>query len=234
MKMRVFSAAVVAGVISGVFGFPQVASAVTTVAIANEDTTGLPGIGQIIVPTPTSSSNTLVGISGLSSPGEYRNPFEDFTTHIIAAGYEKAPFTAIGSSAGGGTALYDFASPQSLLVALLGSPDSYNSIDFYSSTGGGGTNVGHFTGSDFSIATFGHDLVTFIASGGTFQSLVLSSAHAALEFAAVETRNEIPTTPIPGTLPLFATGLGVFGYLARRRKKRDQAPGATLARATTA
>ena len=29
-----------------------------------------------------------------------------------------------------------------------------------------------------------------------------------------------PTTPLPAALPLFAGGLGLFGLLARRRKKK--------------
>jgi len=32
-----------------------------------------------------------------------------------------------------------------------------------------------------------------------------------------------PTTPLPATLPLFATGLGAFGLLGWRRKKRAAA-----------
>lgn len=34
-----------------------------------------------------------------------------------------------------------------------------------------------------------------------------------------EAINEISATPLPATLPLFAGGLGVVGYLTRRRKK---------------
>jgi hypothetical protein len=33
----------------------------------------------------------------------------------------------------------------------------------------------------------------------------------------------VATTPIPAALPLFATGLGVMGWLARRKKRKNTA-----------
>ena len=61
----------------------------------------------------------------------------------------------------------------------------------------------------------GHHLV-LILTDQLFQSVTISSTSPAFEFANM-------VTPIPAALPLFATGLGMMGWLARRRK-RTHAP----------
>lgn len=218
MKTRVFSAALAAAaIVVGSFGFSQHAMAVTF----SEDTSTLPPVGQIIDPTVDISSQfgtVLTGLTGASVPGSYRSPFENFAApHTIPGAYLTAPFTAIGATGVPSSATYDFGSAQTSLVALWGSPDAYNTLQFWSGLGGAGSLLATFTGSDLSIQGFGHDLVTFLAEGAeTFQSVVLSSTGAAFEFAAVE-QNAVP---LPAALPLFGTGLGLLAYVGRRRKKR--------------
>jgi hypothetical protein len=41
-----------------------------------------------------------------------------------------------------------------------------------------------------------------------------------IKFTLLETPHDIPQTPIPGALPLFVSGAGVFGVIGWRRKKR--------------
>ena len=41
-----------------------------------------------------------------------------------------------------------------------------------------------------------------------------------LEFSSNVTQNSISETPVPAALPLFASGIGLVGYLSGRRKKR--------------
>jgi len=219
MKTRVFSAAVTAAaIVAGSFGFSQHAMAVTF----SEDTSTLPLPGQIVDPTSDISSQSgtvLTGLTGLSVPGSYRSPFENFASpHAIPGAYLLAPFTAIGATGVPSSfATYDLGSPQTSLVALWGSPDAYNTLEFWSLPGGTGSLLSSFTGSDLSIQSFGHDLVTFLAEGAeTFQSVVLRSSGAAFEFAAVQ-QNAVP---LPAALPLFGTGLGLLAYVGRRRKKR--------------
>ena len=52
-------------------------------------------------------------------------------------------------------------------------------------------------------------------------SLTISAAHAA--DAPVPTVTVIGTTPLPGALPLFASGLGMMGFLGWRRKRKPAA-----------
>jgi hypothetical protein len=37
------------------------------------------------------------------------------------------------------------------------------------------------------------------------------------------TINDVAATPLPAALPLFASGLGMFGFLVRRKKRNAQA-----------
>jgi hypothetical protein len=194
----------------------------TTVGISSQDIVNLPPIGSIVDPTPAPGPFTfgsvLTGLTGPSVGGRYRSPFEDYSfPNTIPPGYLSVPYTSIGSF-GPGSAAYNFNSPQTTLVALWGSPDSYNILTFYNGLNGTGAPEGTFIGNDLLIQGNGHDLVTFLATGGTFLSVVLSSNQAAFEFAGVDSQ-----TPLPAALPLFATGLGVIGYFSAWRRKKSMA-----------
>lgn len=204
----------IAGVVA-LCSVPHVASA-ATISIFSQDTTSLPTPpGSIVNPAPSSISGSVLTEVG-SVANEYRSPFEEFNhPGTITPGYESVPYTSIGSFGSGlSSATYNFASAMDTLVILWGSPDSYNTLNFWSGQGGTGTLLGSITGDKLAVQTYGYDLVTFISALG-FESVVLSSTNAAFEFADLQA-----SAPLPAALPLFATGLGVMGYLARRRKKR--------------
>jgi hypothetical protein len=74
------------------------------------------------------------------------------------------------------------------------------------------------TGSSLGVQTYGHDEVDFDMTGGTFQSVVLTSSGNAFEFANL--KDSPALTPLPAALPLFATGLGALGLLGWRRKRK--------------
>jgi len=117
-----------------------------------------------------------------------------------------------------GSVTFNLANTQTLAF-LWGSPDSYNSMTFYSGLGGTGSVTGTFTGASLSCfsttcADTLYDLVTFNLGGALSMTLV-DSGQAAFEFGFNNT-----ATPLPAALPLFAGGLGVVGLLARRKKRK--------------
>jgi hypothetical protein len=105
---------------------------------------------------------------------------------------------------------------------LWGSPDSYNSVTFYSGPGATGL-IGTVTGSALtpSAPDTGFNVVTFLATGGTIGSVVFSdgTGQPAFEYADVG----LSPTPLPAALPLYAAGIGVMGVLGWRRKRKQLA-----------
>lgn len=227
MKSRLYFAILVSGV--GLY-FPcsDGAQAATTVSIVKQNDADFTGSG------PTSSFNppwvkadsTLTDIQAGSVPNTYRSPFENYGTPGTGVGdWATLKYTSVQA---GGTAVYNIPTGASGLSILWGSPDSYNTLTFYSEVDGGGSILGSFTGSNLLIQSYGHDLVTFQTMLNTplFESIVLTSSVNAFEFAdlSVTPSNGGPggfgTTPLPAALPLFAGGLGLYGLLARRRRQQ--------------
>jgi hypothetical protein len=187
-------------------------------------------------PTPSSTSGIVSTTVEGEVPDEYRSPFENksgtspdlLSDGGYGIGGPNGPWSELKytSIQGGGEATYNFTVPEDNLSILWGSPDEYNTIDFYSGKNGGGTLLLSFTGSQLEIQTFGHDLVDFMFSGADFESVVLSSTANAFEFADLTA--SYVTTPLPGSLSLLAGGFGVIFLLARRKNS-----GKTFGAATT-
>ncbi len=154
---------------------------------------------------------------------KWRSPFENFSTHGTGVGdWGSLQYTSVQAH---GRAVFNVSGVGATELSLLwGSPDSYNRITFYSGLNGTGTKDS-ITGSKLLIQTYGHDLVT-LDPGFVFLSVVLSSKQNAFEFADLQTVGPgggiEGTTPLPGALVLFGTGLAGAGLLMRRR--RDRAP----------
>ena len=163
--------------------------------------------------TPTSSTGT-VALETLSIPGITRSPFENFNA-TPGPGYGSA-YTSINI----GSALYSFNTPENTLSIFWGSPDSFNTLSFYASKDGTGTPLFSLTGSLLLIQTYGHDLVNFQTLDGFFNSVVLSSTDYSFEFTNLSASDPPEVVPLPGALPLFATGLGALGLLGWRRTKK--------------
>ena len=178
---------------------------------------------------PTSSTNPNVtsftplvyapGAAGTitgSSSSNFRSPFENFATPGTGVGnWASLAYSSVEADA---SATYTFTTTNTLSI-LWGSPDTYNSLEFLLS----GVPIETFTGADLSIQTYGHDLVDFTDTVGLFNEVILTSQANAFEFADLTPgpATSLPT-PIPGALPLFATGLGALGMLGWRRKKKNQ------------
>jgi hypothetical protein len=137
----------------------------------------------------------------------YRSPWEGTSS-------DNLQYTSVRS----GTAGYNLIGNS--LSFLWGSPDYYNTLTFWTGVGGTGASVS-LTGDLLGDPQhFGHHLVQILTSE-TFLSVTFGTdTIPAFEFANLVAT----TTPIPAALPLFATGVGLLGWFARRRKRKQTTP----------
>jgi hypothetical protein len=195
------------------------------VSIANVDTVNLPTLPTIDVGAPAFGSGTFDNVTtGGGVPGApgccYRSPFQEVNETYTTAAYATAPYRSIFDGSGG----YNFASEKTGLSILWGSPDEYNTLQFFSGKNGGGTLLGSFSLADLlpwgATAGRGHDMVTF-TSTIAFLSIVLTSGSPAFEYAALTATGSDNQTnlPLPPAILLFGTALGGLTVLGRRRRK---------------
>ena len=205
MKTRLYTAAIAASLVAA---FAQSSSA-ATVSISSESYSGSPYAGTGFDTLASSSTGFFTQTTAGSIANVQRSPFASSSTNYSAIS-NNAVYTA-------GSATYNYAAGLTSFSFLWGSPDSYNSVKFYSGQGGTGSVEGTFTGSSLADPTkgLGYDSVTFSAAGGTIGSVVLSdSGQPAFEYG------NVTPTPLPAALPLFASALGIGGVFLRLRKKK--------------
>jgi hypothetical protein len=87
-----------------------------------------------------------------------------------------------------------------------------------------GTNIGTYTPTSIDFQLF---TATFTAASASGDLMFLAAANGGdldtgLDLVTVSAAAP-SATPLPAALPLFASGLGVMGWLARRRKRKAQA-----------
>ena len=204
MKTRLYTAAIAASLVAA---FAQSSSA-ATVSISNESYSASPYAGAGFDTLASSSTGFFTQSTAGSIANVQRSPFASSLTTYSAIS-NNAVFTA-------GSATYNYVAGLTSFSLLWGSPDSYNTVKFYSGQNGTGLES-TFTGSSLADPTkgIGYDLVTFSASGGTIGSVVLSdSGQPAFEYG------NVTPTPLPAALPLFASALGIGGVFLRLRKKK--------------
>ena len=210
---KLLSVAAMMGILSGI-GILQDARA-ATISIFEDAAT-----------VPTTATNPVAdvtigtinyGVTG-STPNVFRSPFETPAGAPIIPQFSTLGYTSIQA---GGAGTWNTASTNSISL-FWGSPDTYNSIGFWSEANGTGSFLGSITGGD--LAAFasspgrGHALVTLFLSEA-FNSVVLSSGSNAFEF----TNLTLSQIPIPAALPLFATGLAALALVKWRRKRKGEA-----------
>jgi hypothetical protein len=206
MKTRLYTAAIAASLVA-VFAQSSYAA---TVSINTESasSSGFAGAG-FITPAASSTGNYIPSTSG-NVFNSQKSPFLNPSTAYQVLGAGSGP--AIG------TATFNYAAGITSFAFLWGSPDTHNSVQFFSGQNGTGSSEGIFTGSSLTHATLGtgYDLVSFLASTpGAIESVVLSnSIQPAFEFG------NVTATPLPAALPLFASALGIGGIFLRLRKKK--------------
>jgi PEP-CTERM motif-containing protein len=184
----------------------------TTISISSQNTTVIPVDSG--VPAPAAGTTPVDYLTGVTTntPTISLNPFENSTSpySVLNQGTATVPLASvIFNAAVGGSNIFSID---------WGSPDSYNTLEFWSGLGGTGTLLATYTGCSLTPACpgDGFDVVTFAAIGGTYGSVELTdTSQAAFEFS------NVTTTPLPAALPLVAAGLGVLGFFSRRRKHRS-------------
>jgi hypothetical protein len=160
----------------------------------------------------------------VSVSGVYRSPYENAVPpNSQGFGYGVNPYSSVQ---GGGTATFNTGLANALSL-LWGSPDSYNTLQFWSGANGTGSLLYSIIGT-LLVQTYGHDQVN-VATTSLFQSVVLISGTNAFEFAGlsascngVSCRGDSPNpTPIPGAAFLMGSVLaGGAGFSAWRRRRK--------------
>ena len=203
-------ASFVALVVGSLSAVSQSASA-ATVSMTVQAFTGNVPLEDVATPV-SSSGNFIQSVTG-SITDDRVSPYV-FNTDGLQDTGEYSVLGAGGPSFGAAT--YNINAPAAEL--LWGSPDPYNSVEFFSGPNGTGMDLGTFTGSDLGCfastcnATLS-SLVTFTAAGGDIGSVMLSNdVNAAFEFVGPD------PVPLPPAIYLFGSVLGGAFWLSRRKR----------------
>lgn len=157
------------------------------------------------LPSPYSGAGGLA----TGSTGTYAAPAGDTTQYM-----------SVALNSPSGSELASYAHAYNYFGLYWGSIDTYNSLSFIS----GGTTIATLTGGDVIAAgaQFGdrfdagaNRYVNFSLSGGTFDSVRLSSTQYAFE----SDNHAVASVPEPGTFSLLSLGLAAIG-LGRRTTRR--------------
>jgi hypothetical protein len=120
-----------------------------------------------------------------------------------------------------GSATFTTGSPVNVLSLLWGSPNSGNSITFFSGMDGGGANLG--TVDAASITSPNNEspgYIWTITSSSLFESFVLNDTGGGFEVADLDAQL---TTPLPSTWTMLIAGFVGLGFFAYRGSKKGSA-----------
>jgi hypothetical protein len=202
-KTGALAAASLSAVVAGVLG----SSANAAVVLASTDTLLDAPItlgANLLDPTSTTGNVRIdwVGNDLDGTAPNSRSPY-DTTASVNTAVYH--------SVSAGATATYSFGTTQSAFAFMWGSPDDYNTLNFYL----GAANVGSFTGNAvIPPGTAGLGFVDVVFNG-LFDKVVFGSiGKDAFEFTNVS----FTPIPLPAAGWLLLTGFVGLSVLGRRRK----------------
>ena len=174
-------------------------------------------ISSTTIPGWTVTSNDISWIGPtnpfglLASDGSYFLDLTGYHNSVVNGGIEQSLVTQVGA-----TYLITFdlgSSPQFGLQDGLLLTAGITSQSFASTNGGTSNNLWQSESLSFT-ATDPNTLISFVGN--------LGQNYIGLDNVVV-TQTSVGTTPLPATLPLFATGLGALGLLGWRRKRKAQA-----------
>ena len=174
---------------------------------------GFGTFGTLSGPSPAfNSGGTLTGSVSATIVGGAVLTTDNPSADDVLAG---EPFLAAGPTFGTPATL-TFASGVNYISFFWGSPDTFNTLTVNSTVGPAQT----FNTAFFGISGTGNQSlaqsVQFQATSGSITSLVFASSTNSFEAA----RFSITPVPEPETYALMLAGLGVVGFVARRRRNK--------------
>ena len=149
---------------------------------------------------PTSTTGTVFLNETGTVSGKYKSPFSNGTSPYVAV--EK------------GFATYAVATSKSVSL-VWGTPDSYNTVLFFSGT----TLVGSITGSSIGPGNGTGNYFADLTSTASFDKIEFASTQPAFEFSNVT----VSVVPLPTSLPLFGAALLGFAAIGYGMKKKTSA-----------
>lgn len=193
------------------------------------------GNGLVLTLSDTLPSSTYAPFTFLADNTLFARKGDQVSNGVVIA---KSPFsndsTAYDAVLGGGSATFglpiaaakvaalapifssDFGSGSGTFSFVWGTPDTYNSLTFVTSSG-----VKSFDGSVLGdLANGGGAYFATVSGLGQYGSTTFKSDLNAFEFAAVS------AVPLPASAPMFGAALlalGGLGYAAKRKKAVTQA-----------
>jgi hypothetical protein len=114
----------------------------------------------------------------------------------------------------------NLVAPTSGTIAFTEAGGGISDVLTFSYTGGGAGGVATLTGSFVSDLDPGGNLLVPIGATLVSEGSPFTFNNTNITASAV---SDVDAVPLPGALPLFATGLGALGLLGWRRKKKVQA-----------
>jgi hypothetical protein len=179
-------------------------------------------LGSFVLPVKASTISTTDTFSGTSTTN----------TSLVSGNYVGTEST---SGSGNLSPLGPYTVTTSGDVTTYGpSFTSFTVTGFVTDTFSGGTLFGTFTDSGTVSGGVSTGTLDLIITGGTGAYLGYTGTETETATVLADgtftgtgtgslTFTSLSTTPLPAALPLFATGLGTLGVLARRRKRKKAA-----------
>jgi hypothetical protein len=221
-----------------VIGVASGPASATTLATGSQVTANTSGSliagGVTLGPVSGNTSATQTGANAADPFGWDPWGSADTNSHWLSVG---------GCCGGTSSAIFNVVAPTGAnnFTLLWGSPNSNNTVQLFSGAGGTGTLVatvqfvdgsgffvdGVLSGQFFGPNTTAPGYIESITTSAVFGSALLTNSNGGFEVADISASTlgvgTLSSTPLPAALPLFASGLGALGLLARRRKRKTAA-----------